>query len=309
MQLSRVLPQRGSFLIAVSGGVDSVCLLHGCLVIASKERRFEVAHVDHGLRKESGADAEFVRSIAQVPFHLHCPAPHAKGENVEAWGRRERYEFFERVRTERGLDYVLTAHTASDVAETLLMRLVSNKDFGSLAPRDERRKLIRPLIRVPRAEIERYASAHGLAWREDSSNADVTLLRNRVRHELLPLLEQRFDPRIVETLADRAAYLRELGQAMAHLVEPVTSGLGALSFGSKGWFRAVRAGLSTLPEAAKAHLIEELLLPVVGFRLGFKRSVEVAAFMEGDAKGIELPSGLRLVRHEGGLRLVRGKKE
>ncbi len=196
--------------VAVSGGADSVALLH---VLARLGRRrgweLEVLHFDHGLRgEESDADRRFVEELAAgmgLACHVECADVRAaaQGENLEQAARRMRYRFFAEVRARQGLEVVATGHTASDQAETVLMRLLRGAGTDSLAgirPVNDG-WVVRPLIEMTREQVREWLRAEGLEWREDASNADTSYDRNRMRHELLPLLRREWNPAVEEALA------------------------------------------------------------------------------------------------------------
>jgi len=304
--LKNSIPSRSGLLVAVSGGMDSVCLLDCCFRLQDRLRlKLEVAHVDHALRPESQAEASFVGRLAEkygLPFHLKRAAtPPARGENQEAWGRRLRYSFFSHVRRRRDLDFVLTAHTANDVAETLLMRLVSNKEPATIQAFDEKRRLIRPFLGVSREEISRYVTERALEFRDDLSNQDRTYLRNRVRHELLPVIIRHFDPRAIETLSERAAALASDIKALYGLLEKPLVSLSGAAFGSREWLRALRAELSMLDPALGWRLVERAFRDKLGFSLGRRHALRLHRFIIQRAAGIELPGGVSVRRRQGGL--------
>jgi tRNA(Ile)-lysidine synthase len=213
-----------SVVVGVSGGVDSVALL----ALLRERHRPLAVHVDYGLRVESPADAAFVKELGSrlgievVVQEVHLP----QGQNRQATARRTRYEVFERVAQERGIHTVAVAHHRDDVAETLLLHLIRGTGPGGWAAmpvsRPIRRggtvRLIRPLRLADRAEIEAFARAEGLQWREDRSNASLRYRRNIIRNEVLPLLEARFGPGVAARLADAAERMeayREAGASLA----------------------------------------------------------------------------------------------
>lgn len=181
-------------LAAASGGVDSTVLLHALAAAAPRlELRLEVATVDHGLCPESRAWADAVeRSAASLSVRCHRVAvqldPASSG--LEAVARDARYVALERVRRQAGLDVVATAHTASDQAETLLMRLARGAALGGAGSVLEERgdHVVRPLLFATRAEVEAWARALELSWVNDPMNEDPSLLRARIRREALPAL-------------------------------------------------------------------------------------------------------------------------
>ena len=215
----------------MSGGADSVALL----VLMSelqKEYGFEafVLHFDHGIRKDSAADAQFVRRLAErfgLEFRTsRVKVAQKKGESIEMAARRERLAFFASCMKSLRLDCIATGHHMNDVAETFLMRLkrASGADgLAGLKPVSfvDEIVFIRPLLNVSGAELRSFLMSRGIAWREDSTNKDISILRNKVRHVILPFLEKELDPKIVEHICRSAGYLREAASGMTRRVEPI----------------------------------------------------------------------------------------
>lgn len=295
-------------LLAVSGGKDSVVLLHGCIQLKNEFRlTIGVAHVDHALRPESKKDAEFVKNLAATcgaEFFTRRLKPPARKVNLEAWGRSERYKFFAEIKEKHRYDWLLTAHTASDVAETFLMRLVANKELKSIEGIDHERRLLRPLISIPSTVILEYLRSEKLSWVEDATNEDERFLRNKVRRYLLPFLSREFDPRIEETLTDRARAVSEDIGGLNEMVRLPLERIAKFEFGTKSWLQAVRNELAHLPPVLDWRLAEFLLKPLLGFNLGRAKSKELASFLKGESAGIELPGGVRLTLFNGGLRIL-----
>ncbi len=173
-----------------------------------------VAHVNHGIRPEANADACFVAELAKrhgVALHLlRADVPDFARKHrigLEAAGRAVRYGYFEQLISSGVIDKVATAHTLDDQAETVLLRLIRGAGLQGVAGILVRRALgggevIRPLLGTSRVEIIEYLQSQRQDWREDATNSDVTLARNRVRHELLPMLEQNYNPAIREALVN-----------------------------------------------------------------------------------------------------------
>lgn len=231
IQKYRMLSHEDGLLVAVSGGPDSVALLH----LLSESRsdlglRLAVAHLEHGIRgDEAREDARFVAGMAErlgLPFYLrHVDLPKMKAEkgsgNLEAMAREERYRFFAATAAELGVQKVATAHTRDDEVETLLMWLLrgsGRRGLGGMPPvhRIQPSSLIlhpliviRPLIEASREEIVGHLAAHGLEYRTDRTNLDAALLRNWIRLRLLPRLRERIDARLDERLSHLADILRE----------------------------------------------------------------------------------------------------
>ena len=200
-----------SVLCALSGGVDSVVLLHLLLQCGV---RVEAAHVEHGIRGESSRrDCRFVQELCGkwgVPLHvihLDVPAQAAKeGRGIEETARAMRYDFLWKTREARHLETLATAHHLNDQAETVLMHLIRGASpVGLSGMRERDGALIRPLLPFSRAQIEQYAQENHLPHVEDETNADIAYTRNYIRHELIPCMEK-LNPRAVEAVG-RAAEL------------------------------------------------------------------------------------------------------
>lgn len=194
--------------VAVSGGADSVYLLHELLRSqAAPGLGLLVLHVNHQLRgAESDQDEEFVRRLAgsmQLEILVH-PGPLMEG-NVEQEARRARYRWF-RSLIEQGLVHrVALGHTQSDQAETVLFRFLRGSGTAGLAGiRPETDILWRPLLGIAREEVRESLRSRGIEWREDSSNLNLEFARNRIRHELLPQLTGQWNPRLARSLAQTA---------------------------------------------------------------------------------------------------------
>jgi tRNA(Ile)-lysidine synthase len=225
--------------VAVSGGADSVALLHALRLLRDELGvDLEVLHLDHGLRgEESAGDARFVEQLASrlgLPFHLRRAALAGEAGNLEQAARRARLAFFAEMKAERGLDRVATGHTWSDQAETVLFRLLRGCGPGGLAGvlPVTREGLIRPLLDVTREEARQWLRAHGEPWREDSTNASRTLARNRIRLDLLPALARDWNPELEAALARFALLAGEEELFWAAQVEQALASLAVERSGS-----------------------------------------------------------------------------
>jgi tRNA(Ile)-lysidine synthase len=206
-------------LVLLSGGADSVCLLH---LAQSRGADVSALHVNYGLRPSADEDEAFCRSLFPPVIVERVKLP-AEG-NMQAHARAARYSLAEQ---HAAGDYA-TGHTLSDQAETVLMRLCSSPGrTGLLGMAPRRGRLIRPLLGMTRSETRAYCREHGLAWREDPTNADTSFTRARVRHELLPLLE-RVAPGAERTIAETARLLRDEAEALDALL-PETDDLAELA--------------------------------------------------------------------------------
>lgn len=222
--LAPLLPARSSILVGLSGGADSVALLHLLHDLAPRfSWKLSALHVHHGISPNADAWAEFCSALCtrmEIPLVVERVdiAPLRAGHGIEAAARKLRHEAFAR----RPCDFVAVAHHADDQAETLLLQLLrgagvkgaaampvlSSVEGPVLAQRQGAPALVRPLLHVSRREILDYAAAHELRWIEDESNADDGYPRNFLRHRVLPLLERRF-PACRDTLARSAQHFAE----------------------------------------------------------------------------------------------------
>src|SRR3954465_6476757 len=201
-------------LVLLSGGADSVCLLH---LARSRGAEVSALHVNYGLRPSADEDETFCRSL--VPDLIVERVRLRESGNMQAEARAARYELAER----RAVGDYATGHTLSDQAETVLMRLCSSPGrTGLLGMAPRRGRLIRPLLGMTRAETEAYCREHGLGWRDDPSNADPSFTRARVRPELLPLLE-RVAPGAERMIAETAKLLRDEAEALDALLPETDS--------------------------------------------------------------------------------------
>lgn len=220
-------------LVGVSGGRDSVALLHA--LVQNGWRDLTVCHLDHGLREESAGDARFVAELAarfgvDVVLAREDVATRAKAtrQSVETAARAARYEFFARIARERNTPLLFLAHHADDQAETFLLRLLRGSGVSGLqgmraeTPRTVdgvKLRIHRPLLSVWRNEIEQYIAKHALHFREDASNVDTRYTRNRLRHEIIPSLEASFGRDIRRALWRTAQILGAENEFFAALPE------------------------------------------------------------------------------------------
>jgi tRNA(Ile)-lysidine synthase len=218
--------------VAVSGGSDSVCLLHLLHELAPRwNLRLSVVHIDHGIRgAASQADAEFVRSLAEqfaLPFHLHRADVPSIDDNLEQAARRVRQEFYLELMRSGTADRIATGHTRSDQAETVLYRILRGSGFAGLAGIRPVtcEGIVRPLLDATRAQVAEWVAERRIEWREDESNQDRSFARNKIRHELLPHLRCMFNPQLDEALANLAVMAGDEEQYWeATLQKPVARG-------------------------------------------------------------------------------------
>lgn len=194
-------------LLAVSGGADSVCLF---FVLKALRYNFEIAHCNFNLRGvESEKDEQFVRDLAnKFGFRIHVKSfeteQYAKDKklSIQMAARSLRYSWFFELLKINNLEFLITAHNKEDNIETFLINLIRGTGINGLtAMKIQSEKIIRPLIHTGRNEIEEYLRKEKIGFRNDSSNKDIKYLRNRIRHQLLPILQQ-INPTIKKTISD-----------------------------------------------------------------------------------------------------------
>jgi tRNA(Ile)-lysidine synthase len=271
-------PRGARVVAAVSGGGDSVALVHLLRELEASGQVVLVglAHLNHQLRPEADRDEAFCRTLARdagVPCDVARVdvggAAAAARVSVEVAGRDARYAFFEEVRVSRGAHTVAVAHTRDDQAETVLLRLLRGAGThglrGALASRGG---IVRPLLSCGRDELRGYLAARGLAWLEDTTNADTALLRNRIRHDLLPRLVRNYQPGAARLLARTA----ELAHADdAYLTAAADTAAASVSSKHEEGWRVDAAALLALPPAIGRRVV---LLTLQ--RAGATRAVRLA---------------------------------
>ena len=323
---------------AVSGGADSVALLMAMHEANARRESLGVvlraAHVHHGLRgEEADADEAFVRALCErleVPltvFRVDTAARQAShGEGLEEAARELRYAALRGMLADGAVDVVATGHTLDDQAETVVMKLLRGawtEGLSGVAPVVEQDRgdgrVVRPLLRVRRVEIEEFLRARGQEWREDATNRDVSLTRNRVRHQLMPVLRE-FNPGIDGLLAGMAEVAREEEAFWQGEVErvvrqvllpgkPVRGGGRAASTGAGECSCALEVErLKALPAALRRRVVRAAVRSL-GVRLTAEETAKTLA-LGGLAAlpGVQGKIGSRLELHDG-LRVERSARE
>jgi tRNA(Ile)-lysidine synthase len=302
--------------LAVSGGSDSMALLH-ILAMLSRGGALQIAgvvHFNHQLRPTALTHERFVAAAAAA-----CGVPFVSGRedvlarrvrercSIEQAARHARYEFFERGRAELGADLVALGHTRDDQAETLLLRLLRGAGPRGLAGMHPRHGcIVRPLLDCRRAELRDWLKDHPTdvspRYLDDETNDDVSVPRNRVRHELVPLLMERFNPAVVDVLAREAALLRDLWAWMDEASAPLRAEAGTLDV----------ARLRRAPAALRRLVIWRALTEAAeGREISFDHVGAIVRLIQQDegapGKSVDVP-GVRVQRIAGQLVLKRGSK-
>jgi tRNA(Ile)-lysidine synthase len=312
----QMLERGQSVLVAVSGGADSMVLLHTLWQLCEPlALQLYVAHLNHQMRANANEDARFVEATAhQLGLQCICQAsdvPVYQQQHKlspEDAARRVRYAFLRATATHLRTDRIAVGHTADDQAETVLFHLLRGsglRGLGGIPP--VRARIVRPLIRVSRADILAYARTHRLQFREDPSNVQRHYTRNRLRLDLLPVLRQHYNPRLVQSLCRTAQLLADdeaALQAVAHqhfLAARLASTAASIQ---------LRIDVMTpLPLALQRRVLRAALAELIGDLQGVTAThiASVLALLRSGSgnKHVDLPRGVIVERRYDVLRIHR----
>lgn len=217
------------YIVAVSGGLDSVVLLHMLNEMCLQNDALElvVAHVDHGIRDDSDVDSWHVSALAKrygLPFEL--TRLNLRGASEEE-ARKARYQWLDGIKTRHGADAVITAHHQDDLLETIMLNFQRGTGWRGLASLQPKGMRIRPLLEVSKANLAKYAIENNLAWREDSTNDDMRYTRNYIRHNLLPRLDGTARARLSSLAAEQHRLRAEIEEESMRVMRAIrdTNGL------------------------------------------------------------------------------------
>jgi tRNA(Ile)-lysidine synthase len=294
-------------LVALSGGADSVVLLH-LLRFAARDLgvRVSAAHFDHAMRPGSEADARWAAGLCnawEIPFHT---ARADRPLRTEEEARDARYAFLRAVKAESGATHLATAHHADDQAETVLFRVLRGTGIAGLAgipASDPARGIVRPLLPFWRAELRRHARSSRLRWRDDATNWTAVAARNRIRLDLLPRIERTMAPAARRNLVRLAEMAREEEAAWESVLD---AEMRALAHEEDGAVVLVRDRLAGYDSAVAARLLRGLLrrYGLVLDRTGTRSALR---FIRTAPSGrhLLLPGGIRLSTEFGAARIER----
>jgi tRNA(Ile)-lysidine synthase len=284
------------FVVGVSGGADSLALLHVLRHLLSPDQ-LVVAHLNHGWRDTAVLDAQFVAQTAAnwgLPYVVETLPP-VETPREEA-ARQARYRFLARVADEWGATAVVVAHNADDQAETVLMHLLRGSGLTGLSgmsptsplPEAPYLTLLRPFLKVDRATIDAYCQAHALSPRQDSTNADTTFLRNRLRHELLPLLTT-YNPQIRSHLTQLADVVTADDALLRQLTDAQWPSL--LHQQGPDWLAVRRAAWQALPLSLRRRTLRQAALTLRPFLpdLTFAAIEQARRLAEEASGGVAVP--------------------
>lgn len=319
-ELKKMLQLEARYVLAVSGGADSLALADAALdVFNSVKGNLLICHVEHGIRgAEALADAELVRRFcAERGATFLCCHVDAltyakdKGLSLEDAARRLRYEKLGLACQDFGAEAVVTAHQADDQAETVLWKLLRGAGTDGLSGMQTRTKqgkltLVRPLLTLSRADIEAYCEAKGLKYCQDSTNEDLQYTRNRIRRELLPYLEKNFNSAIKETLTREASLLSETEECLEMLTQQLLQDSELCEWQKDAAVVAAKR-LMVQPKALRKRILREIYFRLGGTELSYERTEALAKLCENATGGklIQLPGGIRAIYEKKKIRIFR----
>jgi len=300
-----------SVLVAVSGGPDSVTLLHVLCTLAPEYKlRLGIGHLNHCLRhEEADRDAEFVTALGQQ-FDLPC---YSEKRNVMAYqrtyrlsleeaARRVRYQFCHETAHQHGFNKIALGHTGDDNAELMLMYLLRGSGPLGLSgiPPVRNSTIVRPIIRLKRSEVHDYITEKNLAYVLDASNIDPKFLRNKIRHQLIPELKVSYNPRIIETLNRLGSILRAEDRYFEDILQPVFE--QSVSGKDNASIRLSVPVLESQAKSVKRRIIRKAILAVKKDlrRISLAHVDAALQLLEiGPVEGrLNLPDGIRIFRNQ-----------
>lgn len=310
IERERLIQKNDKILVALSGGPDSVCLLHSLKTLESEYNiKIYAAHLNHKIRgieaqKDSIYAAQLCDSLGIVCFMKAVDVPAIAKENkkgIEETARNERYSMLFEVMNKIGANKLAVAHNLDDQAETVLMRLMRGTGMAGLKGMDYKRQdgLIRPLMDVKKIDIEHYCEINNLKPRIDATNLEPDYTRNKIRLKLIPFIEDEFNPNFKESIARMANIMRQDHNYMESQVE---------SFFEKNKLSSIEGKLTLeveeineLHESMKSLVIRKAIEKVVGNTIGIENiHIEdvLKLVREGKSKNrIDLPKGLKVYRN------------
>lgn len=307
--MDRGLPTAGIYVVAVSGGVDSMALLH----MLQRQRqantglKLVIAHLDHGIRPDSAEDRQLVQKTArhhELPF-IYREAKLGAGAG-EAAAREARYRFLHEVRQTAGAKAIITAHHQDDLLETAIINLLRGGRRKGLTSLSSRHDLVRPLLHVPKKDLVKYAQDQGLVWHEDSTNQDQTYLRNYIRHSILPRFDDKARTRMLDLIHKLSEINHEIDMALINQLrlQPLSGRI------DRYWFNSLPHAVAreVLATWLRAHNIrafdsktlERLVVAAKVAPAGKTFPIQNGIYMKVDSDGLALEASERWQKFQEG---------
>lgn len=305
---NNLFDREAKIILAVSGGPDSVCMLD---VFSKLQKKYQleiiVAHVNYNLRgRESEKDEAFVKKLAEG-YNFRLEILNFKKSKVEKisenYLRNVRYDFFEKMRKNNGLDCISVAHNRDDQVETFFMRLIRGAGLKGLSAMQFKNcGVIRPLLSTSRKEIIEYLKKNDLKWREDKTNLENDFFRNKVRNKLIPFIRKNFNAKIDETILSNLNSISDDYDYISQISQKIFNKVGEISVG----------------ELKKNHpaIVKRILLKMIEEKKGDLKNIESSNIKEimkilnstkGKSQIIKF-KGLKIIRKNDKLIIEKVKK-
>jgi tRNA(Ile)-lysidine synthase len=301
---SGLIPEGSGGVVLISGGADSAAAAAGLVAVLGAEAVVGL-HLNYGLRPDSDRDQEICGELsARLGIELVVERPELAAGNLQAAAREARYSAAEGLRAARGLQWIATGHTRTDLAETVLYRLATSPGRRALLGlRAHRGAVVRPIISLNRDGARRLVADAGLPFRDDSTNAEPLYARNRIRNEVLPVLRE-IGPEAEGTIAETHAELAEEGEVLDRLADEVLAESGAEAAGAIG-----RGDLAELDPAIRRLVLRRLAEGVAGAQVALSRwrAAEIWRLVNEPEGGVvELGGGVEARAEQGHVRFTYG---
>jgi len=315
VEAEKLFSPQSRLLVAVSGGQDSVALVHLLVELKKKDwpqLQMALAHFNHKLRKSADEDELFVRNLAEElgikVFSGRADVKDFAGRkhlNLEEAARLKRYEFLMKAARKFKADYILTAHTMTDQAETVLMKIFRGTGLEGLQGiRLKAGNIVRPLLLFERQELEDYLRENHFEFRQDETNEDERFLRNKIRLKLIPLLEKEFDPAITAHLAETALVAQGENEVLSQLVEKIWP---KVTHGDSSHLELNLRKLEKMPAGLARRLVRKYLKASLGLESPTFHQTQAVLTLQ-DGQKFSWGRSKVLVREAGWLRKVEKTK-
>ncbi len=214
----KIVIKPGKYIVAVSGGVDSIVLLD--LLSKNKDLELVVAHFDHGIRRESEKDKNFVVELAgRYGLPIRIGEGRLGSGTSEERARRTRYDFLHEVMKSEGADAIITAHHQDDLVETVIFNILRGTGRKGITSLSNNKNIQRPLLGISKNEIIKYAKTNNLAWVVDSTNYDTQYTRNWIRHILIPKMDDEKKDQILMLYQSHQPINSEVDEAIKRIID------------------------------------------------------------------------------------------